>query len=124
MKQINARQLARELNIRGWTCVRSNGGSHSQYRNPSSPKVITLAGHGARPIPPGLLRKILRDAGIDPDAFAYIMTAVVSTRGEPKFVREQDIDPFFQEPNATHLRRAIADMEAGRNIVEHDLIKA
>ena len=66
MKQLNARQLARELNIRGWTCVRSNGGSHSQYRNPSSPKVITLAGHGARPIPPGLLRKILRDAGIDP----------------------------------------------------------
>lgn len=62
MKQLNARQLARELNIRGWTCVRSNGGSHSQYRNPSSPKVITLAGHGARPIPPGLLRKILRDA--------------------------------------------------------------
>ena len=69
-------------------------------------------------------RKILRDAGIDPDAFAYILTAVVSTRGEPKFVREQDSDPFFQEPNATHLRRAIADMEAGRNIVEHDLIKA
>ena len=51
-------------------------------------------------------------------------SAVVSTRGEPQFVREQDIDPFFQEPNATHLRRAIADMEAGRNIVEHDLIKA
>lgn len=23
MKQLNARQLARELNIRGWTCVRS-----------------------------------------------------------------------------------------------------
>ena len=62
MKQLNASQLARELNIRGWTCVRSNGGSHSQYRNPSSPKVITLAGHGARQIPPGLLRKILRDA--------------------------------------------------------------
>ena len=57
-------------------------------------------------------------------AFAYIMTAVVSTRGEPKFVREQDIDPFFQEPHPTHLRTAIADMAAGRNIVEHDLIKA
>ena len=72
MKQLNARQLASELNIRGWTCVRSNGGSHSQYRNPSSQKVITLAGHGARPIPPGLLRKILCDAGIDPKARAIL----------------------------------------------------
>ena len=33
-------------------------------------------------------------------------------------------DPFFQEPNASRLRRAIADMNAGRNIVEHDLIEA
>ena len=52
------------------------------------------------------------------------LSAAVSTRGEPHFVRGQDEDPFFQEPNASHLRRAIADMEAGRNIVEHDLVEA
>lgn len=32
-------------------------------------------------------------------------------------------DPFFDEPNATHLRRAIADMDAKRNIVYHDIIE-
>lgn len=32
-------------------------------------------------------------------------------------------DPFFSEPNATHLRRAIADMDANRNVVFHDLIE-
>ena len=69
-------------------------------------------------------RKLHRYGRTLDDAFAYIISAVVSTRGEPQFVREQDGDPFFLEPNATHLRRAIADMEAGRNIVEHDLIKA
>ena len=69
-------------------------------------------------------RKLHRYGRTLDDAFAYILTAVVSTRGEPQFVREQESDPFFQEPNASHLRRAIADMEAGRNIVEHGLIKA
>ena len=32
-------------------------------------------------------------------------------------------DPFFDEPNASHLRRAIADMDAKRNIVCHDIIE-
>lgn len=69
-------------------------------------------------------RKLHRYGRTLDDAFAYIISAVVSTRGEPKFVREQENDPFFQEPNASRLRRAIADMEAGRNIVEHDLVEA
>ena len=32
-------------------------------------------------------------------------------------------DPFFDEPNASHLRRAIADMDAGRNVVYHDIVE-
>ena len=32
-------------------------------------------------------------------------------------------EPFFQEPNASHLRKAIADMNAGRNVVYHDIIE-
>ena len=59
-------------------------------------------------------RKLHRYGRTLDDAFAYILTAVVSTRGEPQFVREQESDPFFQEPNASHLRRAIADMEGTR----------
>ena len=59
-------------------------------------------------------RKLHRYGRTLDDAFAYILTAVVSTRGEPQFVREQESDPFFQEPNASHLRRAIADKEGTR----------
>ncbi len=69
-------------------------------------------------------RKLHRYGRTLDDVFAYIISVVVSTRGEPQFIRNQDSDPFFQEPNASRLRRAIADMNAGRNIVEHDLIEA
>ena len=69
-------------------------------------------------------RKLRRYGRMLDDAFAYIISVVVSTRGKPQFARNQDTDPFFQEPNASHLRRAIADINVGRNIVEHDLIEA
>ena len=69
-------------------------------------------------------RKLRRYGRTLDDAFAYIISAVVSTRGEPQFVREQECDPFFQEPNASHLRRAIANLDAKKNVVYHDLIEA
>lgn len=65
MKQLNAREVARLLVPRGWVCVRMTG-SHAQYKNPNYREVITVAGHGARPIPEGLLKKILKQAEIDP----------------------------------------------------------
>ncbi len=66
MKQLTARQLQKELNIRGWSFVRMRDGSHMQFKRPGEQKLITIPVHGSRPIRPGLLRKILRDAGIDP----------------------------------------------------------
>ena len=66
MKQLNARQLEKELNIRGWTFDRMRDGSHMQFKKVGVPNLITIPVHGARPIRPGLLRRILRDAGIDP----------------------------------------------------------
>jgi predicted RNA binding protein YcfA (HicA-like mRNA interferase family) len=66
MKQLNARQLEKELNIRGWTFARMRDGSHMQFKKVGVPNLITIPVHGARPIRPGLLRRILRDAGIDP----------------------------------------------------------
>lgn len=68
-------------------------------------------------------RKLRRYGHTLGDALAYLIRFVVSTRGEPQFVLDQDADPFFQEPNASRLRKAIADMNAGRNIVEHDIIE-
>ena len=65
MKQLNAREVARLLIPRGWVCVRMNG-SHAQYKHPDYRELITVAGHGSRPIPEPLLKKILRMAEIDP----------------------------------------------------------
>jgi DNA-damage-inducible protein J len=33
------------------------------------------------------------------------------------------MDPFYSEKNLAHLRRATADMDAGRNVVVHELIE-
>ena len=65
MKQLNAREVARLLVPRGWVCVRMNG-SHAQYKHPDYRDLITVAGHGSRPIPEPLLKKILGTAEIDP----------------------------------------------------------
>lgn len=66
MKQLNAEQLRHLLNVRGWTFARMRDGSHMQFKKPGHPLLITIPVHGSRPIKPGLLRKILRDAEIDP----------------------------------------------------------
>ena len=66
MKQLTPRQLQSELNTRGWSFVRMRDGSHANFKHPDFARLITIPMHGNRPIPPGLLRKILRDANIDP----------------------------------------------------------
>lgn len=66
MKQLTPRQLQSVLNCRGWSFVRMRDGSHANFKHPDNPRLITIPMHGNRPIAPGLLRKILRDAGIDP----------------------------------------------------------
>ena len=66
MKQLTPRQLQSLLNCRGWSFVRMRDGSHANYKHPDFAKLITIPIHGNRPVPPGLLRKILRDASIDP----------------------------------------------------------
>ena len=66
MKQLNAQQLQKELNVRGWSFVRMRDGSHMQFKKIGVQNLITIPVHGSRPIRPGLLRKILRDAGISP----------------------------------------------------------
>ena len=45
--------------------MRMNG-SHAQYKHPDYRDLITVAGHGSRPIPEPLLKKILKTAEIDP----------------------------------------------------------
>ncbi len=46
-----------------WSFKRQKG-SHRQFKHPSIPTLITVAGHSGEDVPPGTLRKILRDAGL------------------------------------------------------------
>lgn len=66
-------------------------------------------------------RKLRRHGRTLDDAVTYAMTVIVSTRGLPQM--ESATDPFFNEPNTSHLRNAIADMNAGRNVVFRDIVE-
>lgn len=66
-------------------------------------------------------RKLRRYGRTLDDALEYALLMVVSVRGVPPVA--DTCDPFFAEPNASHLRRAIADMDARRNVVYHDLVE-
>lgn len=66
-------------------------------------------------------RKLRRYGRTLDDAVTYAMTIILTTHGLPQM--SAAADPFFQEPNASHLRKAIADMNAGRNVVYHDIIE-
>lgn len=66
-------------------------------------------------------RKLRRYGRTLDDAVEYALTLVVSVHGVPPFADRRD--PFFEEPNASHLRRAISDLDAKRNVVYHDIIE-
>ena len=66
-------------------------------------------------------RKLRRYGRTLDDALEYALTLVVEVRGAPPLAVRRD--RFFDEPNASHLRRAIADMDAKRNVVYHDIIE-
>ncbi|MBC7788574.1 MAG: type II toxin-antitoxin system HicA family toxin [Anaerolineae bacterium] len=48
----------------GWYLARTRG-SHRQYRHPSKPGLVTMAGHGNDDIAPRTLKSILKQAGLD-----------------------------------------------------------
>ena len=47
----------------GWRLVRTKG-SHRQFKNPSKPGTVTVAGKPSLDVPPGTLRSILKQAGL------------------------------------------------------------
>ncbi|WP_243668299.1 type II toxin-antitoxin system HicA family toxin [Methanoculleus chikugoensis] len=48
----------------GWYLVATRGGSHRQYKHPSKPGRITIAGHPADDLAPGTLNSVLKQAGL------------------------------------------------------------
>jgi predicted RNA binding protein YcfA (HicA-like mRNA interferase family) len=61
---MKVRELLRPLEKHGWRLSRFEG-SHRQLRNPSRPGVITIAGNLGRDVPIGILKAVLKAAGIE-----------------------------------------------------------
>ena len=57
------RELLAELQADGWFQVRQ-AGSHRQFRHPSKPGTVTVAGKPSVEVPPGTLNSILKQAGL------------------------------------------------------------
>ena len=56
-------ELIRFLEQDGWTLVRTKG-SHRQFKNPSTPTAVTVAGKPSLDILPGTLSAIPKQAGL------------------------------------------------------------
>lgn len=57
-------ELVRLLKLHGFEELRTGKGSHRQFSNPSTKRVVTIAMHTKKDVGPGLLNRILKDAGI------------------------------------------------------------
>ena len=62
---MNYRQLARRLRRLGCEFVRQASGSHEVWWNPANRQFTVIPRHGGRDLPPGTLRTILRQLGIE-----------------------------------------------------------
>jgi len=58
------RQIEKIVKADGWYRIKSNGGSHRQYRHPTKKGKVTIAYHASDTIPPGTISNILKQAGL------------------------------------------------------------
>jgi predicted RNA binding protein YcfA (HicA-like mRNA interferase family) len=62
---MKVRDLLRRLREDGWVLTRIRG-SHEQYRHPTKPGLVTVAGKPNDDVAPGTLNSILKQAGLKP----------------------------------------------------------
>ncbi|MBL0173537.1 MAG: type II toxin-antitoxin system HicA family toxin [Gemmatimonadaceae bacterium] len=60
---MKVRDVLRLLADDGWVLARTRG-SHHQFRHPSKPGLVTLAGSSNDDLAPGTLNSILKQAGL------------------------------------------------------------
>ncbi|MEO7964237.1 MAG: type II toxin-antitoxin system HicA family toxin [Gemmatimonadaceae bacterium] len=60
---MKVRDLLRLLADDGWVLARTRG-SHQQFRHPSKPGLVTVAGSGNDDLAPGTFNSILKQAGL------------------------------------------------------------
>jgi predicted RNA binding protein YcfA (HicA-like mRNA interferase family) len=61
---MKVRDVLKRLKADGWHVQRTRG-SHRQLRHPSKPGTVTVAGKPSVDIPPGTLKSIWRQAGLE-----------------------------------------------------------
>lgn len=57
------REVLRLLMDDGWALVRTRG-SHQQFKHPTKPGLVTIAGEPSDELAPGTLNSILKQAGL------------------------------------------------------------
>lgn len=57
------REVIRQLERDGWELARTRG-SHRQFKHPSKPGIVTVAGKPGLEVRPGTLSSILKQAGL------------------------------------------------------------
>ncbi len=57
------RDVLRLLQDDGWSLTRTRG-SHQQFKHPTKPGLVTIAGHPGDDLAPGTLNSILKQAGL------------------------------------------------------------
>lgn len=63
---MKVRDVIKLIEADGWSFLRQRG-SHRQYRHPTKPGKVTIAGKPSDEMAPGTLGSIFRQAGIDRD---------------------------------------------------------
>ena len=59
------RDIVKQLEVDGWTEVRQRG-SHRQFKHPTKPGLVTVAGKPSDDLAPGTLNSVLKQAGLKP----------------------------------------------------------
>jgi predicted RNA binding protein YcfA (HicA-like mRNA interferase family) len=60
---MKVRDAIKQIERDGWYLVNQEG-SHRQYKHPSKPGRVTIAGRLGHDLPPGTLNSILKQAGL------------------------------------------------------------
>lgn len=63
VEKVKFRDVIGMIEQDGWRLVRTTG-SHRQYKHPSKPGIVTVAGKPNLDVPPGTLNSILKQAGL------------------------------------------------------------
>lgn len=62
-KRMKVSEVIRMIEADGWVLARTRG-SHRQYQHPAKPGTVTVSGKPSDVVHPGILKSIMRQAGL------------------------------------------------------------